>query len=124
MASDKEIIRALMNGLEIEVSRDAEVVDIAAQIEQSAVKIDVSGEGQVRNSLISDNYAYNEAIINFPIDLQAEAYVRLEELLDEIDNTGKNSKSIKDKFEWFRNNIPLIESVLSTTKAAQEIGLA
>ncbi|SDD17514.1 hypothetical protein [Natrinema hispanicum] len=103
MTSDKEVIEALMNGLDVHQPEPG-VLESEVDIDQSAVAIEGEGDAQFNNFHIERNKSYNHIEIRFPIELQAEAFVRLEELLEDIEIRKKIKKKSNQNSSGSRNN--------------------
>ena len=123
MTSDENIIQALMDGLDLEVHREQGEVDIEAGINQTGVKIETTEGGEFLGEVVG-NQTYNTAYVNSPLELQAQGYVRLEELLKEIENPDDNKSAIENKISWFEDHIPIVASVLTVTQVVTELGIS
>lgn len=122
MADDGSVITGLIQGLyEHQQAVESELKQLT-DVDNTAVS--VSGEGNFENFDISRNKALTYISVKFDPEIQAESIVRLEELLDEIEEPEKNQEEIKQKFGWFKENIPLIYHTLASLSFASQLGLS
>lgn len=115
MASDKEILQALETGI---------VLQSTTSIEQNITGIEMAvteenSEATLKNMVFNQGNNVDQHIENIP-EVSVGKLKKLEVLIDEPE---KNEEEIRDIYNWFKEHVPLVASVISICNFAITLGL-